>query len=211
MRGPRLIHLRAPLSRFYGEKWKSVNQFAKSENNDIDALKVQSIKNYISLLERPTIIALVATFDAKSSMTRNCGNCAWLSGTGLLISRGEPTANATVEIFEKTHGLHFCKFHISLFLSVLIKTNHTAHMYGCIKTLKHNVRTTLWLACHGCKILTHEQNVSCKTHTHGWTARFTIRVFITFQSAKNRTQRNRRAKWCEVQIRTVARKSSIRG
>jgi len=73
----------------------------------------------------------------------------------LLISRGEPTKNATVEIFEKTHGLHFCKFPICLFLSVLIKTNHTAHMYGGIKTLKHNVGTTLRIAYHGCKNLTH--------------------------------------------------------
>jgi len=71
-------------------------------------------------------------------MTRIYGNYVWPAGIGLLISGGEPTKNATVEIFEKTHGLHFCKLHICLFLSVLIKTNHTAHMYGGMKTLKHN-------------------------------------------------------------------------
>jgi len=67
-------------------------------------------------------------------MTQNCGNCAWPAGTGLLISRDEPTENATVEIFEKTHVLHFCKFHTCLFLSVLIKTNHIAQTYGGIKS-----------------------------------------------------------------------------
>ena len=39
MWGPRLIHLWGPLSHFYVEKWKSVNQFTKAENDDIDTLK----------------------------------------------------------------------------------------------------------------------------------------------------------------------------
>jgi len=90
------------------KKCKSVkNQFAKAENDDIDALKVRSIKNSKSLLECPTITALVATFNAKSSMIRNCGNCAGLEGRGLLISRGELTVNATVEIFDNTWPTFF--------------------------------------------------------------------------------------------------------
>jgi len=152
------------------------------------------------------ITALVATFDTKSSMKWNCGNCAWPAGTGLLISRGEPTENVTVEIFEKTHGLHCCKFHICLFLSVFIKSNHTAHMYGGIKTLKHNVGTTLRLAYHGCKNLTHTSKTRHVKRNQLVGSRFTC--LSLFQTAKNRTQRNGRAKWCEVQIRTVARKSS---
>ena len=51
----------------------------------------------------------------------------------------------------------FYKNHICVFLSVLKKSN-TLHLYGMsggIKTLKHNVRTTLQLAYHGCKNLTH--------------------------------------------------------
>jgi len=51
----------------------------------------------------------------------------------------------------------FYKNHMCFFLSVLKKTN-TLHLYGTcggIKTLKHNVRTTLQLAYHGCKNLTH--------------------------------------------------------
>jgi len=54
-------------------------------------------------------------------------------------------------------------------------------MCGGIKTLKHSVRTTLRLAYHSCKNLTH----TSKTHQAKCTqtvatARFTIRVFITF-------------------------------
>jgi len=37
----------------------------KAENDAIDALKVRSIKVFKSLLECPTITALVAAFDAK--------------------------------------------------------------------------------------------------------------------------------------------------
>jgi len=54
------MHLRGPLSHCYEEKMVSVG------NDDIDALKVQSINNSKSLLECPTITALVAAFDAKA-------------------------------------------------------------------------------------------------------------------------------------------------
>jgi len=37
-----------------------------AENDDVDALKVRSIKNSKLLLERPTITVLVAAFDAKA-------------------------------------------------------------------------------------------------------------------------------------------------
>ena len=142
-------------------------------------------------------------------MTRNRGNCVWSVGTGLLISTRERTENATVEIFEKTHGLHFCKFHICLFLSVLIKTNHTAHMYGCIKKLKHkwgpryNSLTTAVKNTHTSKT----RHVKRTQLVELLGSRFAC--LLLFQTARNRTQRNRLAKWCEVQIRTVARKSSV--
>ena len=83
-------------------------------------------------------------------------------------------------------------------------------MYGCIKTLKHNVGTTVRLAYHGCKNLTdtsktrHVKRIRLVELLGSWFA-----CLLLFQTAKNRMQRNRRAKWCEVQIRTVARKSSI--
>jgi len=101
---------------------------------------------------------------------------------------------------------------ICLFLSVLIKTNHTAHMYGGIKTLEQNVGTTLRLSYHGCNNRIHTSKTRHVKRTQlvelqG--SRFAR--LLLFQTAKNRTQRNHSAKWCEFQIRTIARKSSIGG
>jgi len=73
----------------------------------------------------------------------------------------------------------FYKNHICVFLSVLKKTN-TLHLYGMsggIKTLKYNVRTTLQLAYHGCKNLTHTSKTAHVKRTQMVaTVRFTIRV-----------------------------------
>jgi len=52
-------------------------------------------------------------------------------------------------MFDKTHGLLFHKLHICFFLSVL------RNISGGIKMLKHNLRSTLRLACHGHKNLAH--------------------------------------------------------
>jgi len=49
-------------------------------------------------------------------MTRNCGNRAWLAGTGLLISTVKPTKNVTVKFL--TENMAYVMFHISIFLSV---------------------------------------------------------------------------------------------
>jgi len=57
-------------------------------------------------------------------------------------------------------------------------------MCGGIKTLKHNVRTTLQVAYHGCKNLTHEQNTSRKCTQMVVTVTFTIRVFLIFQTVR---------------------------
>jgi len=60
-------------------------------------------------------------------------------------------------IWHNTWSTFFYKNHICFFLSVLKKTN-TLHLYsmcGGIKTLKHNVRTTLQLAYHSRKNLAH--------------------------------------------------------
>jgi len=66
---------------------------------------------------------------------------------------------------------------------VLKKTN-TLHLYsmcGSIKTLKHNVRTTLQLAYHGCKNLTHTSTTrQAKRNQMVVTVRFTILVFLAF-------------------------------
>jgi len=43
------------------------------------------------------------------------------------------------------------------------------------------------------------------------TARFTIRVFVTFTDCSDRKQRNRRAKGCEVSTRTARRQTVFNG
>jgi len=54
-------------------------------------------------------------------------------------------------------------------------------MYVGIKTLKHNVMTTLQLAYHDCKNLTHTSKTRHVKRTQMVvTVRFTIRVFLTF-------------------------------
>jgi len=71
------------------------------------------------------------------------------------------------------------KNHICVFVSVFKKTN-TLHLYGMsgsIKTLKHNVKTTLQLAYHGCKNLTHTSKTAHVQRTQMVvTVRFTICV-----------------------------------
>jgi len=96
----------------------------------------------------------------------------------------------------------FYKNYICIFLSVLKKKTNTLHLYsmcGGIKTLKHNVRSTLQLAYHGCKNLTHTSKTRHVKRTQMVIiAKFMIRVLLTFQIGKNRTQLNCRVKRCEV-------------
>ena len=62
-------------------------------------------------------------------------------------------------------------------------------MRGGIKTLKHNVRTTLQLSYHGCKHLTHTSKAPHVKRTQMVaTVRFTIRVTFTPQVKKARNK-----------------------
>jgi len=66
-----------------------------------------------------------------------------MAGTGLLIFGGKSTENVLVKYLTKDMPCVFCKFHICFVLSVLKKNNHIPHTFGGVKSLKHNVRTTL--------------------------------------------------------------------
>jgi len=71
-------------------------------------------------------------------------------------------------------------------------------MRGGKKTLKHNVRTTLQLAHHGCKNLTHTSKTRHEKRTQMVVAvRFTIRVFLTFSDRyeSNATKLSREKMW----------------
>ena len=174
MRGSRLIHLWGTLTHCCEKKKESVNQFAKIGNLCSESTV---IKKFSIIAGVPTITVFVAAFDAKALIARNCWNPTWLAGTGLLTATGKPTEIATIEIFDTTHGLRF--LYICVFLSVLQKTNtlHLYNMRGGMKTLKHNVRTTLQLSYHGCKYLTHTSKTPHVKRTQTIvTVRFTIRV-----------------------------------
>ena len=76
----------------------------------------------------------------------------------------------------------FYKNHISFsYLCSKKQKTNTLHLYsmcGGIKTLKHNVRTTLQLAYHCCKNLTHTSKTRHVKRTQMVvTVSFTIRVF----------------------------------
>ena len=109
----------------------------------------------------------------------------------------------------------FYKNHICFFLSVFKKTN-TLRLYsvcGGIKTLKRNVRTTMQLAYHGCKNLTHTSKIRHVKRTQMVvTVRFTIRVFLTISDwwESNATKLSREKIW-RIKTKTVARKSWIGG
>ena len=79
----------------------------------------------------------------------------------------------------------FYKNHICFFLICVQKNKHTAPMCcstcGAIKTLKHNVRTTLQLADLVCKNRTRTSKTRHVKRTQMVVSvRFTIRVFLYF-------------------------------
>jgi len=81
---------------------------------------------------------------------------------------------------------------LSFLIDVHKKQPH-CHMYGGIKTLRHNLGTTLRLAYHGCKNLTHTSK----------TRHVTIHVFVTFSDCKewNATKPSREMMWGSNQDR----------
>jgi len=164
-----------PLLR--GKKSKASINSRKSENY---ALKVRSLKLSI-ITEVPTTTAFVVAFDAKALNCTELLESYLAGGNRLLTATGKPTEIATIEIFDTTHGLRFLQESHLCFLICAKKNKHTAPtvygMSGGIKTLRHNVRTTLQFAYHGCKNLTHTSKTPHVKRTQMVvTVRFTIRV-----------------------------------
>ena len=126
----------------------------------------------------PTITAFCAAFDAKAL---NCTELleSYLAGGNRVINcRRQTNRNRhNWNIWQNTWSTFFIR--ITSFLSVLKKTN-TLHLYsmcGGIKTLKHNMKTTLQLAYHGCKNLMRTSKTRHLKRTQMVvTVRFTIRV-----------------------------------
>ena len=152
MRDPRLIHLWGPLNHCCEEKMESVNQFAK-----IGKLRSEStvIKKLSIITEVPTINTFVAAFDAKAS------NCTELLES--YLAGGNRIINCHRQTYRNRHNLNIWPNTWSTFFIRITSVFSYLYLYGMsggIKTLKHNVRTTLQLAYHGCKNLTRAKQLT---------------------------------------------------
>jgi len=160
--------VRPPLPLLRGKKWKALINLRKSEN---DVLKIRSVKKSKSLLDWSAHDhCAFCCLRHKSVQLHGIVEFYLAGGTGLLTATGKPTEIATIEIFHKHMLYVFYKNHICFFLSVLKKTKTHSTYIVCVptKTLKHNVRTTLQLAYHGCKNFTHTSKTrQVKTHPNG--------------------------------------------
>ena len=141
------------------------------------------------MLKCPRSLHLLLPSTQMRKIARNCSNPTWLAGTGSLIATGKRMKSPQLKYLTQHMVYAFYKNHICVFLSVLQKTN-TLHLYSMrsgIKTLKHNVRTTLQLSYHGCKYLTHTSKTPHVQRTQMVvTVRFTIRVTSLHRRNKNR-------------------------
>jgi len=177
MRGSRLIHLWGPLTHCCEKKKESVNQFAK-----IGKLCSEStvIKKFSIIAEVPTITAFVAAFDAKAL---NCTELleSYLAGGNRIINCHRQTNRNrhNWNIWHNTGSTLFVRI-TSVFSYLYCNKTNTLHLCsvrGGIKTLKHNVRTTMQLSYHGCKYLTHTSKTPHVKRTQVVvTVRFTIRA-----------------------------------
>ena len=159
------------------EKKESVNQFAKigklcSESTVITKLSI--------IAEVPTITAFAAAFDAEAF---NCTELleSYLAGGNRIINCDRHTNRNrhNWNIWHNTWSTLFIRI-TSVFSYLYCKKTNTLHLCsvrGRIKTLKHNVRTTLQLSYHCCKYLTHTSKTPHVQRTQiVVTVRFTIRI-----------------------------------
>ena len=122
----------APSPTVTRKKWKRVNQFAQSRKSRYWRSKSTDNKNCKSLLECPTMTALVACDSKPINDTELLKSCL-SGGQWILIFACKPTENVTVKyLTNHMHGLCFFISFTSVF-SVLRKTKHTGHMCSDIK------------------------------------------------------------------------------
>jgi len=131
----------------------------------------------------------------------------WLAGTVLLIFAGQPTENVAGKYFTK-RGLRFFTSFIPVFSHLCSKKQTHCTYVWWYKDVKEQRDDDVATRLPRLLNLTHMS----KTRQVKRTAWFQLLVsrfayLLLFHTAKNRTQRNRPAKGCEVETRTVARKS----
>ena len=159
------------------KKRKASINSRKSENY---ALKVRSFKKFSIIAEVPTITAFVAAFDAKALNCTELLESDLAGGNRIIHCHRQTNRNRhNWNIWHNTWSTLFIRI-TSVFSYLYCKITNTLHLYsmrGGIKTLKHNVRTTLQLAYHGCQCLTQTSKTPHVKRTQMVvTVRFTIRV-----------------------------------
>ena len=138
------------------------------------------IKKFSIIAEVPTITAFVAAFDAKALNCTELLESCLAGGNRIINCHRQTNRNRhNWNIWHNTWSTLFIRI-TSVFSYLFCKKTNTLHLYsmrGGIKTLKHNVRTTLQLSYHGCKNLTHTSKTAHVQRTQMVvTVRFTIRV-----------------------------------
>ena len=157
------------------------------------ALKVRWIKICRSYCECPEMTALVLTFGAKAFNDTELCNACLAGGNTFVISRGETNKNVTVKILKK--HMAYVNF-TSLFSSQC--STVAPKIYNFLKN-KHTTHICSGREDKGCKNLAHTSKTRQVKHRK-WLQLLGSRFdcLSLFQTAKNRTQRNRRAKGCDI-------------
>ena len=176
MWGPRLIHLWGPLNHCCEEK--NGKRQSIYENRIITLRKYRHY-NFSIITEVPTITAFVAAFDAKALNCTQLLESYLASGNRIINCHRQTNWNRhNWNIWHNTWSTFFIR--ITYVFLICVKKTNTLHLYdmsGGINTLKHNVRTKLQLAYHGCKNLTPtSKTVHVQRTQMVVTVRFTIRV-----------------------------------
>jgi len=137
--------------------------------------------------------ALVLTFGAKAFNDTGFCNACLAGGNTIVISTGEINKDVTAKFLKKRMAhVNFTSLFSSLCSTVAPK------IYNITKT-KHNTHICSGRKDKGCKNIAHTSKTRQVKHPK-WLqlpgSRFDC--LLLFQTAKNRMQRNRRAKGCEV-------------
>ena len=176
MRGRRLIHLWGPFNHCC--EGKNGKRQSICENRKITLWKY-GLKKLSIIIEVPTITAFFAAFDAKALNRTELLESYMADGNRIINCYRQTNRNRhNWNIWQNTWFTTFFYNNHIYFLICVKKTHlYLYSMRGGIKTLRHNVKTTLQLAYHGCKNLTRTSKTAHVERTQMVvTVRFTIRV-----------------------------------
>jgi len=137
--------------------------------------------------------ALVLVFGAKAFNDLELCNASLAGGNTIVISTGETNKNITVKFLKKHMAyVNFTSLFSSLWSTLALK------IYNFLNT-KHTTHICSGRKDKGCQNLAHTSKTRLVKHPK-WLQLLGSQFdcLLLFQTAKNRVQRNRRAKGCDV-------------